>query len=120
MHFSSYDSHTLNYALIEYLVHSIRKWVPALRKMPKKYIYEPWKAPDAIQRSAGVKIGRDYPKPIVDHATESKENMDKMAYAYELHKANGRSGAEEKTSTKKSKAKASTSKGGPARKKVKK
>ena len=34
----------------------IRKWIPALAKMPKKYIYEPWEAPLAVQQ-AGEKRG---------------------------------------------------------------
>lgn len=91
----------------------IRKWIPALAKMPAKYIYEPWKAPAAVQASAGIRIGKDYPMPIVDHATESKENMSKMAYAYELHK----NGSADKSSTQK---KASSgAKNSPAMKKRK-
>ncbi len=60
----------------------IRKYLPALAKLPDKYIYEPWKAPVAVQKAAGVQIGVDYPKPIVDHSRVSKENMGKMAEAY--------------------------------------
>ncbi|KAI9905309.1 hypothetical protein PsorP6_013424 [Peronosclerospora sorghi] len=44
----------------------IRKYIPALRTMPDKYIYEPWKAPLREQRRAGCLIGKDYPFPIVD------------------------------------------------------
>ncbi|KAI2511153.1 DNA photolyase [Fragilaria crotonensis] len=62
----------------------IRTYLPALAKLPDKYIYEPWKAPVAVQKTAGVKIGVDYPKPIVDHGRVSKENMAKMAEAYSL------------------------------------
>jgi cryptochrome len=64
----------------------IRKWLPVLAKLPNKYIYEPWKAPIAVQKMAGIRIGIDYPKPLVNHSVVSKENMSKMAYAYELHK----------------------------------
>ena len=63
----------------------IRKYLPVLAKLPDKYIYEPWKAPIAVQQTAGIRIGVDYPKPIVDHAHASKENMSRMAMAYELH-----------------------------------
>jgi cryptochrome len=63
----------------------IRKHLPVLARLPDKYIYEPWKAPLAIQQAAGVRIGVDYPKPMVDHAVASKENMAKMAKAYEVH-----------------------------------
>jgi cryptochrome len=79
--------------------------------MPAKYIYEPWKAPASVQTSSGVKIGKDYPLPIVDHATESKENMSKMASAYELHK----SAAKGSSSNKKRPA----AKGAPTKKKSK-
>merc|ERR1712232_761138 len=49
-------------------------------------IYEPWRAPIKVQKQYNVIIGKDYPKPIVDHVKVSKENMSKMAYAYDLHK----------------------------------
>lgn len=65
----------------------IRQHLPILSKLPDKYIYEPWKAPIAVQKTAGIRIGVDYPKPIVDHAKISKENMSKMAEAYEALKA---------------------------------
>eukprot|EP00283_Hemiselmis_rufescens_P020428 CAMPEP_0173453714 /NCGR_PEP_ID=MMETSP1357-20121228/51137_1 /TAXON_ID=77926 /ORGANISM="Hemiselmis rufescens, Strain PCC563" /LENGTH=534 /DNA_ID=CAMNT_0014420687 /DNA_START=123 /DNA_END=1727 /DNA_ORIENTATION=+ len=64
----------------------IRKYVPALRNLPAKYIYEPWKAPIATQRQAGVELGKTYPKRIVVHETISKENMGKMNDAYSAHK----------------------------------
>jgi cryptochrome len=60
----------------------VRKYVPQLRRFPAKYIYEPWKAPLSVQRECGCVIGKDYPKPIVDHAKASKDNMAKMAAAY--------------------------------------
>jgi len=56
----------------------IRKWLPQFKNYPKKYIFEPWKAPLNIQKSCGVVIGKDYPEPIVDHTTISKSNMERM------------------------------------------
>ncbi|AXI00879.1 deoxyribodipyrimidine photo-lyase [Sporosarcina sp. PTS2304] len=40
----------------------VKKWIPELRDIPAKYIFEPMKAPASIVESMG-----DYPKPIVDH-----------------------------------------------------
>ena len=43
-----------------------------MQDMPEKYIYEPWTAPEEVQRKANCIIGKDYPKPLVDHATKHK------------------------------------------------
>ena len=65
----------------------IKKYVPALKNMPAKYVYEPWLAPAHVQAAAGCVVGKDYPAPMVDHAVVSKANMDKLARAYAAAKA---------------------------------
>jgi deoxyribodipyrimidine photo-lyase len=45
----------------------VKKYVPELAKLPRKYIHTPWEAPKHILAQAGVKLGETYPKPIVDH-----------------------------------------------------
>ena len=40
----------------------VKKWVPELRKLTKKFIHKPWELDDD-----GFKLGRDYPYPIVKH-----------------------------------------------------
>ncbi|XP_036379574.1 cryptochrome circadian regulator 5 [Megalops cyprinoides] len=60
----------------------IKKYLPILKKFPAEYIYEPWKAPRSVQERAGCIVGKDYPRPIVDHEVVSKKNMQRMKMAY--------------------------------------
>ena len=53
-----------------------------LRRYPAKYIYEPWKAPLAVQKECGCMVGADYPVRIVDHDVASKANMGRLKEAY--------------------------------------
>ena len=49
--------------------HYVRRFVPELSKLPDRHIHAPWTAPDHLLRRAGVRIGKDYPQPIVDLKT---------------------------------------------------
>jgi len=64
----------------------VRHYLPVLKNMPAKYIYEPWTAPIDVQKKAGCVVGIDYPEPIVDHAIASKQCMGWMAEAYKAGK----------------------------------
>ena len=55
--------------------------------MPDQYIFEPWNAPEDVQKKAKCIIGKDYPKPIVEHATKHKDNLDRMKAAYDANKS---------------------------------
>ncbi|KNC82545.1 hypothetical protein SARC_05172 [Sphaeroforma arctica JP610] len=63
----------------------VRHFVPVLKDMPKKYIYEPWLAPLTVQKKANCIIGKDYPYPVVDHNTVKNANLTKMKDAYGRH-----------------------------------
>jgi len=44
----------------------IRKFVPEIAALPTKYIFAPWEAPEEVLYKADVKLGENYPRPIVD------------------------------------------------------
>ena len=48
----------------------IRKYIPELNACNDKEIHAPWLIPLLRQQSLNLEIGKDYPLPIVDHATQ--------------------------------------------------
>lgn len=45
----------------------IAKWVSELATLPVKWRHQPNAAPIDVLTKAGIRLGEDYPKPIVDH-----------------------------------------------------
>lgn len=54
----------------------IRKYVPELTNCSDKEIHAPWQMSSLMQQSCNVIIGKDYPTPIVDHATQRALALD--------------------------------------------
>lgn len=48
----------------------VRRYVPELGRLPADRIHQPWTMPSAEQASRGVRLGKDYPSPLVDHPAE--------------------------------------------------
>lgn len=55
-----------------------RRYLPVLKNMPLRYLFEPWKAPKAVQEKAKCIVGVDYPAPMVEHSKVSKECYNRM------------------------------------------
>ncbi len=45
----------------------VRRWCPELARLPNEFIHAPFNASAECLAQAGIKLGRTYPVPIVDH-----------------------------------------------------
>jgi deoxyribodipyrimidine photo-lyase len=45
----------------------VRRFCPELAGLPNNIIYRPWMAPQTLLAGAGVKLGQNYPAPMIDH-----------------------------------------------------
>jgi len=57
----------------------IRRYLPQLAKLPSAEIHAPWAAKPLELEAAGVKLGVNYPKPIVDHAEARERTLQRYA-----------------------------------------
>ncbi|RED53420.1 cryptochrome/photolyase family protein [Aestuariispira insulae] len=46
----------------------VRRWCPELKRLDNRFIHAPFEASPMELEMAGIRLGRDYPNPIVDHA----------------------------------------------------
>ncbi|MGO4325683.1 deoxyribodipyrimidine photo-lyase [Cupriavidus sp. 2TAF22] len=72
----------------------IRKYLPQLARLPDKYIHAPWTAPDDVLAGAGVTLGEDYPRPLVQHDVARKETLARYAVVKENRTESGQGGEE--------------------------
>ncbi|XP_052190594.1 cryptochrome-1 [Diospyros lotus] len=75
----------------------VRHWLPELARMPTDWIHHPWDAPLTILKAAGVELGLNYPKPIIDiefardHLTEAILTMREQELTTRAENSNGTS-----------------------------
>nr|WP_316627958.1 deoxyribodipyrimidine photo-lyase [uncultured Brevundimonas sp.] len=56
----------------------VRRWVPELARLPDRWLHTPWTAPAEALRDAGVRLGHDYPRPIVEHDKARARALDAL------------------------------------------
>ena len=57
----------------------IRRYLPQLGGLSNRAIHAPWTAGPVELEAAGVKLGENYPKPIVDHAQARERTLARYA-----------------------------------------
>ncbi len=57
----------------------IKTYCPELKDLPKKYLHKPWEASADVLKQANVKLGGDYPEPLVDLKTSRQRALDAFA-----------------------------------------
>ena len=54
----------------------IKEYCPELSELDPKFLAEPWKTPPMILQMADVRLGENYPRPIVNHKEAYKKAKD--------------------------------------------
>ncbi|KAL5781738.1 hypothetical protein ACOSP7_006767 [Xanthoceras sorbifolium] len=67
----------------------VRQWLPELARMPTEWIHHPWDAPLAVRKAAGVELGLNYPKPIIDVDLARERLTEAIFKMWEMEAASG-------------------------------
>jgi len=59
----------------------IRRWCPELSRLDAKSLHAPWQATESVLAAAGVELDKNWPRPVVDHAAERKEALERFRRA---------------------------------------
>jgi deoxyribodipyrimidine photo-lyase len=58
--------------------HFVRQWLPALRRVPDSWLFEPWRMSADVQARCGVRVGTDIAVPPVELMNALRESKTRM------------------------------------------
>ena len=64
----------------------VKRWIPELSKVPEIWIHQPWQSSEETLSMAGIKLGKTYPFPIIDHDMARARALD----AYKVTQSTGK------------------------------
>ena len=67
----------------------VRRWIPELQGVPDRWLHAPWTAPPEVLGEARVRLGEDYPRPVVDHVAARKRALEALAFVAARRNAEG-------------------------------
>ncbi|MFA9219361.1 MAG: FAD-binding domain-containing protein [Sphingomonadaceae bacterium] len=56
----------------------VRRWLPAMRRVPDAYLWQPWLMPAALQQQCGVWVGEQIALPPVDLELATRQAKDRV------------------------------------------
>lgn len=61
----------------------VRRWLPELSRLQTEWIHHPWDAPPSVLRAAGIELGSNYPRPLVEIAAARERLEQALADMWE-------------------------------------
>ena len=54
-----------------------------MKDFPSEFIYEPWRAPLEVQKTANCMVGADYPQPVINHQEARQDCVHRLRGVYQ-------------------------------------
>ncbi len=54
--------------------------MPELKRIPTKYLFKPWTAPNEVLSQTGITLGKTYPYPIVELKTSREQALEAFSH----------------------------------------
>ncbi|MBL7684682.1 MAG: FAD-binding domain-containing protein, partial [Deltaproteobacteria bacterium] len=56
----------------------VRRWVPELKLLDNRFVHRPWEASEALLKEANIELGKNYPRPIINHSEARQRALEAL------------------------------------------